>query len=227
MKKWKRPIEGLLPEKEEKAMQKKHINGLVVTGLFAAITIIMAFSGLGYIPIGLIRATIVQIPVILGTLFCGPKKGAFLGFIFGLSSCVSGTIAPAITSFIFSPVIAASQIGPKGIMYSTLICFVPRILVGVVPYFVYRALSKKIKSRTVNLAITGVCGSLTNTILVMGGIFIFYREPYAEAIGVSATAILGVIGTTICVNGVIEAILSGFIVSAVANVLVKVKPIYK
>lgn len=198
---------------------------LVLTGLFAAIILIMAFTPLGYIPIGVIRATIIQIPVILGALFCGPKKGAFLGFIFGFTSCMGSTVMPSITSFIFSPAVAASQIGPIGAVYSTLICFGPRILVGILPYFVYKGLSRLCKVKAVNFAVTGVAGSLTNTLLVMGLISLFYKEAYAQAMGVSATAILGIIGTTICVNGVIEAILSGFIVSAVGAVLIKIKPI--
>ena len=89
----------------------------------------------------------------------------------------------------------------------------------------YKAINKVCKSKTICFAITGVIGSLTNTILVMGGIFLFYKDAYAEAMGVSATAILGIIGTTICVNGVIEAILSGVIVSAVGSVLIRIKPI--
>lgn len=59
---------------------------LVLTALFAAIIIIMAFTPLGYIPLVVINATIIHIPVILGSLFCGPKKGGFLGFIFGLTA---------------------------------------------------------------------------------------------------------------------------------------------
>ena len=51
---------------------------LVLTSLFSAIVIIMAFTPLGYIPLGFINATIIQIPVIIGSLFCGPKQGAFL-----------------------------------------------------------------------------------------------------------------------------------------------------
>ena len=66
--------------------ERKYLSELVLTGLFAAIIIIMAFTPLGYIPLGVINATIIQIPVIIGALFCGPKKGALLGFLFGLTS---------------------------------------------------------------------------------------------------------------------------------------------
>ena len=70
---------------------------LVLTALFAAI---------------IINATIIHIPVILGALFCGPKKGGFLGFIFGLTSFIKNTIAPdALLAFVFSPVVAVRLVG--------------------------------------------------------------------------------------------------------------------
>ena len=79
-------------QKEEKTMRNSKTNELVLTGLFTAIIIIMAFTPLGYIPLVVINATIIHIPVILGSLFCGPKKGAFLGFVFGFTSCLKATI---------------------------------------------------------------------------------------------------------------------------------------
>ena len=83
---------------------------LVLTALFAAI--IMAFTPLGYIPLVVINATIIHIPVILGSLFCGPKKGGFLGFIFGLTSFIKNTVMPtSLSAFVFSPVLAASMVG--------------------------------------------------------------------------------------------------------------------
>lgn len=54
-------------------MRNSKTNELVLTGLFTAIIIIMAFTPLGYIPLVVINATIIHIPVILGSLFCGPK----------------------------------------------------------------------------------------------------------------------------------------------------------
>ena len=93
---------------------------LVLTALFAAIIIIMAFTPLGYIPLVVINATIIHIPVILGALFCGPKKGGFLGFIFGLTSFIKNTVMPtSLSAFVFSPVLAASMVGTSGIVKST------------------------------------------------------------------------------------------------------------
>ncbi len=207
-------------------MQNKHLSGLVLTGLFAAIIIIMAFTPLGYIPLGIINATIIQIPVIIGSLFCGPKRGAFLGFLFGFTSFLKNTIMPAsLSAFVFSPVLASSQFGLKGVVYSTFICFVPRIMVGILPYFIYLGLEKLIKVKAVKFAIAGVLGAFVNTILVMGSIYILYKDAYAQALGIDASAVVGVIGGIISFNGVIEAIVSGIIVSAVGVVLSRIKSV--
>lgn len=270
-------------------MRNNKTAGLVLASLFTAIIIIMAFTPLGYIPLGIINATIIHIPVILGSLFCGPKKGAFLGFVFGVTSFLKNTIMPAtLSAFVFSPVLASSVIGPSGIFKSAFICFVPRILVGVVPFFVYKGIkkvlsaeNKKVGATILNVVISafvlfgvnafilrlvkesmsttvvlvisvvialvvfavleytaikkngnmlsfvwaGATGAMVNTILVMGGIFVLYKEPYANALSIDPTAVLGVIGGVISFNGVVEAIVAAIIVSALGAVLTKIKPI--
>lgn len=205
---------------------KKEIQGMVLAALFEAIIIIMAFTPLGYIPLGVINATIIQIPVIIGSLFCGPKRGAFLGFLFGLTSFIKNTVTPAtLSAFVFSPVLAGSMFGAKGILFSSFICFVPRILVGVLPYFIYKGMKKVSKYQTLNFAISGVIGAFTNTFLVMGSIYVLYKDAYAVAQGIDPSAVLGVIGGIIGFNGVIEALLSGVLVSAIGIVLNKIKPV--
>lgn len=278
---------GLLP-KGGKAMRNSKTNELVLTGLFTAIIIIMAFTPLGYIPLVVINATIIHIPVILGSLFCGPKKGAFLGFVFGFTSCLKATIVGGtLSSFVFSPVLAASLVGTSGIFKSLFIAFVPRILVGVIPYFVYIGIKKVLASEKKNLwgtvlnvlmsaflafgvyaflgkmseslsqaaslgigiavgavvfivveavfirkstqvipfVYAGVAGAMTNTLLVMGSIFVLYKDAYADAIGVAGNAVLGVITGVISFNGVIEAIVAAIIVYLVGLVLNTIKPI--
>ena len=126
---------------------------LVLTALFMAIIIVMAFTPLGYIPLVVINATTLHIPVIIGSLFLGPKRGAFLGGVFGITSFIKSTIAPAASAFIFSPVAALTMLPHDTIgaailiaFKSTFIAIVPRILIGVVPYFVYVGIKKAIGS---------------------------------------------------------------------------------
>lgn len=199
--------------------------GLVQTALFAAIIFIMAFTPyLGYIPLGFMNATIIHIPVILGSLFLGPKRGAVLGGIFGLTSLLNNTFNPNLTSFVFSPFYTMD--GVSGGIKSLIICFVPRILVGIVPYFVYKLLKKCMKEKSgstiVSFAAAGVCGSLANTLLVMPGIYLLFGESYAQAKGLAADALLGVILTVIGTQGVPEAIVAGVLVMAIGQALLKV-----
>ena len=71
----------------------------------------------------------------------------------------------------------------------------------------------------------GVIGAFTNTFLVMGSIYVLYKDAYAAAQGIDPTMVLGVIAGIIGFNGVIEAVLSGVIVSAIGIILNKIKPI--
>ena len=115
---------------------------LVMTAVIAAIIILMAFVPyVGYINLVVIKATIIHVPVIIGSVLLGPKKGAFLGFIFGATSLVNNTFNPSLLSFAFSPFYSG------GNLWSLVICFVPRILVGVIPYFVHRGIMKLAKEK--------------------------------------------------------------------------------
>lgn len=200
--------------------------GMVQTALFAALIIIMAFTPfLGYIPLGFTRATIIHIPVIIGALLLGPKKGAFLGFVFGMTSFINNTINPTATSFVFSPFYSLGEI--EGGFGSIIICFIPRILVGVVPYYVYRFMRKITdqwkSSMTVSLGVAGILGSLTNTILVMSLILLFFKDAYAAANGVASTAVYGFILSIIGINGVPEAIVAAVITAFTGRALLKSK----
>jgi len=212
-------------------MRNQKTYELVLTALFSAIIIIMAFTPFGYIPLGVINATIIHVPVLLGALFLGPKKGAFLGFIFGFTSMLKATfIGGTLSSFVFSPILAASMEGGPGAVKSIIICFVPRILVGIIPFYVYlffvKVLKNKLGSRSVGFALAGISGALTNTILVMGGIFILFRHAYATALNVPANTIFSVIIGIVGTNGVAEAIVAGVITVAVSQILIKIKPVY-
>lgn len=198
--------------------------GLVQAALFAALIIIMAFTPfLGYIPLGFTRATIIHIPVIIGALTLGPKKGAVLGLIFGLTSLINNTVNPTVTSFVFSPFYSLGEI--EGGFGSIIICFVPRILIGVIPYYVYqfvRKVTAKMKSSmTIALAAAGLSGALTNTLLVMNLIYFFFKDAYAAANKVASDAVYGFILTIIGMNGVPEAIVAAVIVAVVGRVLLK------
>ena len=188
--------------------------------IILAIQLILAFTPfIGYIPLGFTRATIVHIPVIIGALILGPRCGAFLGFVFGLTSLYTNTVNPTITSFVFTPFYTLDG-ATMGNWLSLVICFVPRILVGVVPYYV-RKLTKKLPD-VVSLAFAGLCGSLTNTILVMNLIYLLFRESYAQASGKAVETLYAAISSVIVVNGVPEAIVASVLTFAICKALTRV-----
>jgi uncharacterized membrane protein len=192
-----------------------------ILGMFAAIIFLLTFTQIGYIklPFLLINATIIHIPVIIGSIIFGWKMGAVLGLMFGISSLINNSFyAIGITAFVFTPLIPVPG-SENGSLLSLIVCFVPRLLVGIVPYFVYTALKKAEgeKGRALWLTIAGITGSLTNTLLVMHLIFIFFKDSYSVAKDVASEAIYGVILTTITANGIPEAIIAGIITAAVCQ----------
>ncbi|MCL2406029.1 MAG: ECF transporter S component [Defluviitaleaceae bacterium] len=192
---------------------------LVILAMFSAIIILMAFTPIGFIPLPHMRATTIHIPVIVGSLLLGPKFGGILGFMFGCVSLINNTINPNPMSFVFSPFYSLpGQDG--GSWFSLIIVFVPRILVGVTPWFVSQGLKKLMRERfmPVNWVVSGVVGSLTNTLLVMHLIFFLFGEDWNNVRG-GTTAIYAAILGVIAINGVPEAIVAGVIVAALMGAL--------
>lgn len=194
---------------------------LVLTSLFAAIIVILAFTPfIGFIPLGPIgRATTVHIPVIIGAILLGPKCGAFLGGVFGLTSLITNTINPSVLSFAFSPFYTLGA--ESGGIKSIIVCFVPRILIGVVSYYVYILLTKLFKGKCVTLStvISGIAGSMTNTLLVMNLIYFFFKDSYASIKDVDVSAVYGIVISVIAINGIPEAIVAAIIAAAVVTAI--------
>lgn len=230
--------------------QSKKTVQMVLAGVMTALIIVMSsVPFLGYIPLGVINATIIHIPVIIGAILLGPKYGAFLGLVFGVTSIIKNTFSPNLTSFVFSPFYQMGEYG--GNFYSVIVSLVPRILIGVVAYYVYQGLRKLLSghrrdtqkgstaetsaaaaaakagtartktAETVALAAAGVAGSLTNTLLVMNLIYLFFGESYLIAGGKVYETVYGAILAIIIGAGVPEAIVSGILTAAICKVLLR------
>lgn len=197
--------------------KSKNTKFITLMGVLLAIEIIMAFTPLGFVPLGFTKATTIHIPVVIGAIFLGPLAGAILGGAFGILSIIINTVSPALTSFVFSPFITIG--GAQGNIWSLVIALVPRMLIGIVAYYSYKWVSKIDKTKVIAYATAGVGGSLTNTVLVMSGIYIFFGQQYAAAKEVTFEALFGVIMGIIGVNGIPEAIVAAIIVTLVCKVL--------
>lgn len=79
---------GSKPIKNPYAKQRFSLRQLTIIGLLSALTVVLGVTGLGFIPIPPINATILHIPTLIGALLEGPKIGMVIGFIFGCYSLV-------------------------------------------------------------------------------------------------------------------------------------------
>ena len=117
---------------------KKRSNIAPIAIFFATMLVIHFLSSLIFnlFPFP-IKPTIVHIPVIIASIIYGPRVGVTLGFLMGLLSLTVNTITILPTSYLFSPFV------PNGNIYSAIIAIVPRILIGLTPYLVYKLMKNK------------------------------------------------------------------------------------
>ena len=195
-------------QSKEIGKSREQIRKMVVIAMLSGISIFLGVSGLGFVTLPAFRLTIMHIPVIIGGIIEGPIVGALVGLIFGLFSMYQNFTAPGPVSFIF---------------WNPIIALVPRILVGVVAFYVYTLLKNKLKKRKLSIGIAAVIATLVNTIGVLGFTYIFYLDRYATALGLSPN----IVGTTLIgiglSNGLSEALLSAVITIPVVIGILKIK----
>lgn len=181
---------------------------LVVIGMLGGISIFLGLTPLGIIHLPVMNLTIMHIPVIIGALLEGPLVGGAIGLIFGLFSMYQNITAPNLTSFIFmNPIIA----------------LLPRILIGIVTYYLYTFIKNKIKNKSISIGVASIAGTLTNTIGVLGLTYILYLDRYAAAKQISTDMVAGALLTVIGTNGVAEAIASAVITIPVVTAISKIR----
>jgi len=169
---------------------------IVVAGVLIAVALVLAFTGLGYFPVPNISqdATIMHVPAIIGGVLEGPVVGALVGLVFAVNAYIrySGLFA-----------------GAPGYL-PFLILSLPRLLIGVVAWYVYHAL----KGRNEILALTlgAIAGTLTNTILVVGLLLIFFNTiPFFAQQGITQAAFIA----SVIPQAIFEAILAAIVTVAV------------
>lgn len=241
---------------------KWKVRQLVVAGMLSAISIFLGVTGLGFIAIPPVKATIMHIPVIIGGIIEGPVVGGFIGLCFGLFSVYQAFTTPTPTSFIF---------------WNPIIALLPRILIGVSSYYVYKAMVKAVnkhmnlagisavgiisimfytalkpflsipvraslaaltfivlsilvvkfkhakKEQILSIGTASILGTLTNTIGVLGLVYLIYVEKFAKALNIAPdTAGKVIIGIGIT-NGIPEALISTLITIPVVIAILKIR----
>lgn len=157
-------------------MKKNRLNlsthDLAVAGVFGALAIVLAFTPLGLIPVPnpTEAATSLHLPAIVAGILAGPLVGAMVGLVLAISTWTLYG-ATFLTFANGSLVLALTA------------AFLPRILIGVLAYFVYRALRRW---PPLAAAIAGLTGALVNTVGVLGLLFWLGSFPAALLIPVMA-----------------------------------------
>lgn len=190
-------------------MNRKKNKRFALLALFIAIELLLAIvPALGFIPLGIINATTLHIPVILAGVILGCKEGALMGLLFGIISVIKNTIEPSATSFLFTPFIEIG--GISGNFSSLIIAIIPRILCGYLAGVFYHKVFKNIKTST-NSFISSVLASLINTILVLTLTYIFFASKYAQATNIAYSQVITALCAVVFTNGICESIIAGII----------------
>ena len=198
-------------------MNNERVRKLARYGMLTAFILILGLTPIGYIKLPMANITIVHIPVIVGVFFLGMEGGVLLGGLFGLTSFISCFLNPdAIAAIVLG---TDTGFGLYNILLIVCILFVPRVLVGVFSSLVYGALSKVDKTRVFAMAAAGVTGALTNTVFLLGGLYLLAFEQTAAAFGVAGGALFAALLSVVSVNGVLEAIAAGIICPAVGKAI--------
>ena len=200
--------------------RKRDTRWMAAVAMFAAIIVVLANTPLGMIPLVVTKATTVHIPVILGAILLGPTAGGILGGVFGICSVISNTMTPALTSFAFSPFLSTT--GVPGAMKALWVSVGCRILIGVVAGWLWKFLRKRNINSWASLPLVGFVGSMVNTVLVMGSIYVLFAQQYAAAKDVAREAVFGLVMTTVAFNGIPEALAAAVLVAAIGKALLRV-----
>lgn len=189
-------------------VRRKHLTTrrITIIGVMTALILALNIANIGIIRldfIGLpVGVTTLHIPVIIGAILEGPLVGAILGLFFGISSMLSALYRPAPTSFIF---------------FNPLVSVLPRILIGITSYYIYRLV--KVRSETIRVGAAAAIGTLTNTVGVLLMIYLIYAQQFLELLGKTNLKAAIVIGGIAVTNGLPELIIS--IIVCIPIVLIK------
>lgn len=173
--------------------RKLETREITMVGLLFAVTIVLGATGLGFLPVPPFKTTIMHIPVIIGGIVGGPIVGAFTGLLFGIFSIIQAINTPSPVSFIFM---------------NPMVSVIPRILIGIVSYYVYKLFKRK--SEKLGIVIGIAAGSFTNTIGVLAMVYILYINAYANALHISYST---------AVKTLLALVANGFLSAAMALVI--------
>ena len=199
---------------KQKTMDTRYMATLA---MLCGVLLVMGMTGIGFIPLPVIKATTMHIPVILGAILLGPKAGAVLGAVFGFCSIWANTTAPGLLAFAFSPFMTTE--GLVGALKSIWIALGCRILFGILAGWLWMVFRKLLKTEYAALPVTAAVATICHTLLVMGSIYVLLSQQYAAAKNVAISAVFGLIMGTVTASGIPEAIAAAILVTVIGKAL--------
>ncbi len=195
---------------------KNKLFSLTLTAAFLALIVVMSFTPIGYLKVGVIEITLLVLPVVLGAITIGTGAGVFLGFAFGATSFIQ-----CFGMSTFGAALLAIQ--P---VYTALVCFLPRVLLGLLSGLLFRALSKTKLPAAVSCGLTALCASLCNTVGFVGLLVLFfgkteYIHGLMETLGAQNLWAFALVFAG--VNSLVEAAANTVLGAALGSVLLNLK----
>jgi len=196
-----------------KAMNKEMIRTMTITSLMIAITIIMAFTLLGTVPLLVVSVTIAFLPAIVTTMLVGFVPGLIVATTAGVCSMVRAYIMPTGMLFPF--------------IQHPLVSVLPRMFIAVTVFLVFRALLTTKLPRPAVIGIAAATGSITNTVGFLGMLWLIFAAPLHEAIlanpNIEHVTVWAFILGIILNNAILEVIVNTIITTLVVTALTKAK----
>lgn len=191
---------------------------MATLAMLCGVLLVMGMTGIGFIPLPVIKATTMHIPVILGAILLGPKAGGILGALFGMCSIWANTTTPGLLSFAFSPFMTTE--GLPGVLKSLWIAFGCRVFFGILAGWLWIILKKILKKDYIALPAAAALATICHTLLVMGSIYLLLAQQYAEAKNVAVSAVFGLVMGTVTASGIPEAIIAAILVTVIGKALI-------
>lgn len=185
--------------------KKSETSKLTFMGVMLALTIVFILMTMVPNPTSLNIAVLLFLPTILTAVIYGPKSGATLGLCAGTASLLRALLMPnsPLDPFLINPLVSV----------------VPRICIGLVAAFIFDILYKKLKiNRMVSSSIAAGLAMLTNTLLVIGSLYLLYGQRVSEIVGAGFTVFLGAIFLS---NGLVELVAAAIIIPLIYGAYVR------
>lgn len=191
-------------------MKNLKTNSMTQTAILSAVVLIMAFTPLGYLKTFGLEITFITIPVIIGAMIIGPKAGAFLGFLFGLTSFFQCFGLSAFGAALLS-------INP---FYTFIVCVLSRTLMGYLCAVIFKLFNQKSESAWV-YGVSSLCGALLNTLFFMSSLLIFFGSTDYIRGFMGEMSVLKFVVAFVGLQGLIEAAVCFVIAAAISKTLAR------